>query len=537
MKTYFSILAPLGRMSVPLLAAVTISCSGEDGGSGPDGNVEGGTLDRQAPSVPAEVRAEPRSSSLVDISWSPSTDNVGVSGYRVTRDGAVAGETAVPPYSDGGLEAGATYSYRVCAFDTSGNFSDYSSPATAVTPGENVYLVGPGREHTALQDVVPMLSPGDIVLVDGGAVYSGGITFQAAGLPGNPVIIRGVAGEAGRPVLEGGRNVVEFDRDHYVFEGFEIRGAGFRGLYHHADDITIRDCVVHDCPHGILGADQGSGDLTIEYCEVYSCGEGDGRHQLYIATNQNDFPGSVFRMRFCWIHDGTGGNNVKSRAERNEIYYNRLENPYYHNLELIGPDQTSGVAEDRAREDSDVVGNVLVARRYPRNVRIGGDAATQQSEGRYRFAFNTFVHAGAYQTSHIFCHFGVESVEMSNNVFYLTRGVVLDDSECDWAAGRRVGGTRNWVHSSAAFPAEWTGTLRGPDPGLVDIQDLQLEPAPGSPLIDAGTTAAAPPEGFAVPDPLLIPLFHPPGPALLPPGTGALRAIIGQIDIGAYEAE
>ena len=241
-------------------------------------------------------------------------------------------------------------------------------------------------------------------------------------------------------------------------------------------------------------------------------------------------------MRFCWIHDGTGGNNVKSRAERNEIYYNRLENPYYHNLELIGPDPAGGVAEDRAREDSDVVGNVLVARRYPRNVRIGGDG-TGQSRGRYRFAFNTFIHAGAYQTSDIFCHFDVESVEASNNVFYITAGVVLDDSECDWVSGRRVGGTNNWVHSSAAFPAEWTGTVRGLDPELEDLSALMLRPVTGSPLIDAGAAAGASPECFAVPEPLPIPLYQPPGPVLLPPGTGEPRVIIGEIDIGAFEAE
>jgi hypothetical protein len=43
-------------------------------------------------------------------------------------------------------------------------------------------------------------------------------------------------------------------------------------------------------------------------------------------------PGSVFRLQYCFVHDANGGNNVKSRAERNEIYYNWLEGAVYHEL-------------------------------------------------------------------------------------------------------------------------------------------------------------------------------------------------------------
>ena len=71
-----------------------------------------------------------------------------------------------------------------------------------------------------------------------------------------------------------------------------------------------------------------------------------------MATDETAYPGAVFRMQHCYVHDANGGNNVKSRAERNEIYYNWIEGAYYHELELIGPD---GQAESLKREDSDVV--------------------------------------------------------------------------------------------------------------------------------------------------------------------------------------
>jgi hypothetical protein len=255
-----------------------------------------------------------------------------------------------------------------------------------------------------------------------------------------------------------------------------------------------------------------------------------------MATNEIDYPGSVFRLQFCYIHDGAGGNNVKSRAERNEIYYNWLETPYYHNLELIGPDPAGGVPEGQAREDSDVAGNVIIAQRYGRNVRIGGDG-TGQSFGRYRFTNNTFIHRPTDPASHIFAHFDVESVEMHNNVFYITSSGVFDDSEASWVSGRRVSGTNNWVHSGADFPAEWTGTLTGTNPGFIDLTNRLLRPAAGSILVDAGTASMPSPAGSPFPNPLAAPLFHPPQAALIPVGTAEHRPAAGAIDIGAFERQ
>ncbi len=103
-------------------------------------------------------------------------------------------------------------------------------------------------------------------------------------------------------------------------------------------------------------------------------------------------------MQYCYIHDANGGNAVKSRAERNEIYYNWIEGALYHELELIGPDPAGGVSEGAAREDSDVVGNVLRKRNDFAVVRFGGDG-TGQSNGRYRFVNNTVITMPASRTS------------------------------------------------------------------------------------------------------------------------------------------
>jgi len=401
------------------------------------------------------------------------------------------------------------------------------------------YRVGTSgaAQYRQLGDL-PALAPGDVVEVEGGATYAA-VRFTDAGGAGAPIVVRGVGGA--RPRIAGGVNTIEAAANHYVFENLDLSGGTSRCFYHHAHDITVRDSVVHDCPqHGILGADDDSGSLLLERVEVRRCGGGDRHHQIYMATDEVAYPGAVFRMQGCWVHDANGGNNVKSRAERNEIYGNWIEGAYYHELELIGVDPAGGVAEDEAREDSDVVGNVLVKRGANERfavVRFGGDG-TGQSWGRYRFAFNTVLVAPGSDAAVFRLFDGLESVEMHGNVFARRGGGpvnLLREAEAVWSGGRAVAGTDNWVPTgSTNVPPEWTGTRAGADPGLVasaDLAALDLRPAgASSPIVDSGL---APPPVFSehpFPRPLGTPLASP-----LHGAGSVARVIAGAIDRGAYE--
>ena len=397
-----------------------------------------------------------------------------------------------------------------------------SFPAAAKT-----LKVGPSQPIKTLAAAASMVAPGDLVEVDGDATY-GAALFDVPGAAGNPITIRGLTINGKRPVISGGTNTIEAQGDHYVFENFELTGGSSRCFYHHADDITLRGSVIHDCPtHGLLGADADSGSLLLEYTEVYKCGGGTQHHQIYMATDETAHPGSVFRMQHCYVHDANGGNNVKSRAERNEIYYNWIEGALYHELELIGPD---GQAENLAREDSDVVGNVLVKKMDFYVVRFGGDG-TGQTFGRYRFVNNTVV-SGANDVFRLFD--GIESVEMHSNVFYNPGGAVkvFRDAEAAWVSGQLIGGSNNWLQSGAMdIPSQWTGTVTGASPGL-STDDF---PQAGSPVIDAGDPSPQPIPGHAVSNTLAAPLFHPPVHALEALGAAVARPVVGTIDIGAYE--
>jgi len=406
------------------------------------------------------------------------------------------------------------------------------------------YPVGPGRTYTQLSAVRNLLNPGDTVFVDGGSTYAS-VWFTRSGTAAAPIVIRGLRASGQRPVLSGGVNTVELNGDHYVFEGFEVTGGSSRCIYHHADSITVRDVVVHDCPNqGILGADQGSGSLLLEFSEVYRCGSGTQNHQIYMTTDEVNNPGSVFRMQYCYVHDANGGNNVKSRSERNEIYYNWIEGAYYHELELIGPDPggvSAGWTPRLKREDSDVLGNVFwkkptVALNDSNFAvfRVGGDG-TGESHGRYRFVNNTII-AG---TGAVFrCFDSLESVEMHNNVFHrpggglnLTRTV-----EALWTSGQAVfAGSNNWISTGAInVPAQWQGTLQGTAPGFTNFGAQDLRPLTG-PLVDAGNVSPAGPPGYAFPNPLFPPAFLPPQRALA--ANAQIRPVRGVLDIGAYELD
>ena len=410
-----------------------------------------------------------------------------------------------------------------------------ASPLAATT-----YLVGPTRAFTQINQVAGLLNPGDLVLVDGNSTYSPALLTRN-GTEALPITIRGVRVAGHRPVLSGGVNTIEVQSNWTVVEGLEFTGGSNRCFYHHAHEVTLRDSLVHDCPaQGILGADTGSGSFTMEYVEVTHCGNGTSQHGVYMATNEEDYPGAVFRMQHCWIHDQNGGNAVKSRAERNEIYYNWLENTTYHLLELIGPDPAGGVPANLKREDSDVVGNVLVRNNSFSFVRIGGDG-TGESAGRYRFLNNTFVSTATNSAAVFRCFDALESVEMHNNVFYNAGAdapLILRDVEAVWVSGRQISGQNNWLETGAGNPptgAEWTGSIYGADPGFTNVAIRDFRPAAGSPLLDAGTSAGTPPPGFPFPNPLSQPGYQPPLHSVQTGPPPPPRPTNGALDLGAYE--
>ena len=90
------------------------------------------TLDTTPPTAPGNLKAtvKPRK---VALTWTASTDNVGVAGYRAYRNGVLIATVAAGSlsYTDGSAPKGAD-SYTVAAYDAAGNKSPLSNTATVV---------------------------------------------------------------------------------------------------------------------------------------------------------------------------------------------------------------------------------------------------------------------------------------------------------------------------------------------------------------------------------------------------------------------
>jgi hypothetical protein len=98
-----------------------------------------GSPDTTAPSAPSNLTGT-ATASRVDLSWGASTDNVGVTGYRVLRDGTQIGTSTGTTYSDTTVQSNTRYQYTVVAVDAANNPSSASNTFTVTTPAPSKVL-------------------------------------------------------------------------------------------------------------------------------------------------------------------------------------------------------------------------------------------------------------------------------------------------------------------------------------------------------------------------------------------------------------
>jgi len=91
-------------------------------------------LDTQSPTAPGNLVASGTTSTSTSLAWTASTDNVGVTGYTVFRDGVNIGTTAgATSFNVSGLTANTAYAFTVTARDAAGNISVASNVANVTT--------------------------------------------------------------------------------------------------------------------------------------------------------------------------------------------------------------------------------------------------------------------------------------------------------------------------------------------------------------------------------------------------------------------
>lgn len=133
--------------------------------------------DSTPPTVPSDVTAVAQAG-RVDLSWTASTDDTGVTGYTVRRDDGATATVTGTTYSDTTVTSGSTYQYTVEAFDANGNTSASSAVVSATVPSDPV---GSGiafrSSTTAANNAAATLTIG-VPSVEVGDVLIGSVDFR-----------------------------------------------------------------------------------------------------------------------------------------------------------------------------------------------------------------------------------------------------------------------------------------------------------------------------------------------------------------------
>lgn len=174
--------------------------------------------DTTPPSVPASVTATPMSPSQINLAWAASSDDTGVLGYKVFRNGTLVATPAGTAFADLGLPANTTYAYTVAAFDGAGNTSPESAATSATTlmafaptlPSTfetglpavtgSTFTVGAGGSVQAAIDAAAAADPDATheVVIEAGAVFSGALVVPPRAAGAGWILVRS-AHEAALP--------------------------------------------------------------------------------------------------------------------------------------------------------------------------------------------------------------------------------------------------------------------------------------------------------------------------------------------------
>jgi chitodextrinase len=129
--------------------------------------------DTLAPTVPSGLSATAVSSSQINLSWTASTDNVGVAGYKVYAGGSqIATGITGTWYQDAGLAASTSYSYTVAAYDAGGNISAQSPSVLATTVSNSVSVasiaISPSSLNFGNQGINTTSAPQTVIVTNNG---------------------------------------------------------------------------------------------------------------------------------------------------------------------------------------------------------------------------------------------------------------------------------------------------------------------------------------------------------------------------------
>ena len=372
--------------------------------------------------------------------------------------------------------------------------------ANAAPAGAATLQVGPGKTYAKPCDAIAKAQAGDTIEVDAGS-YNGDTCAWST----DNLTIRGVNGRARidltgvTPVQKKG--IFTISANNTTIESFELSGAVLSasdgnngaGVRFQGQNLTLRNCFLHDNQDGILGAPAtaNTGVILIEKSEFAANGAGDGfSHNMYIGNF------AEFTLKDSYSHAAKVGHLFKSRAYVTFVLYNRLtdESGATASYEVDIPN--GGTAY--------VIGNVIeqsAASQNPAIITFGEEGTPAGYDTRLFIVNNTVLNYLGSGT------FVVDTTPtpavISNNIF--------------WNGGKDTS------QAAAVLTSNFDSAMG--DPMFVDVANYDVHLRTGSPCIDKGTDPGK--NGAQS----LAPAWE-----YVHPLSETVRTVVGAaVDMGAYE--
>lgn len=363
------------------------------------------------------------------------------------------------------------------------------------------FQVGPGKEYPTPNALylAGVVQDGDMIEIDHGDYIGTDClahwdkdSLFIYGSPGGTHMIANGASLLGKGIwVLSGNDITVMNIE---FSGAAVPDKNGAGIRLDGVGLTVINCYFHDNENGILTSNQGVGDIVITETEFANNGYGDGfSHNLYVGHVR-----SLIFM-FNYTHHANVGHNLKSRAQNNFIYYNRIMDEESGNSSRLIDLPNGGF--------SIVMGNLLMQGNNAENNNLVGygQEGLSNDENKLYFINNTLVNKR--QASCIFVDIDgqPDSVVIVNNIFAGT-GTVTN--------GHVTRFDYNLRELNIA-------DVRFENEAIYDYRIRADSPARdyGTALPPAGGNSLAPEWAYA----------HPTG--------SNERTIYGEIDAGAYEYE
>lgn len=236
------------------------------------------SADETAPSAPQALTATSISATTVDLSWDASTDENGVSSYRVYTDGADPISVTGTSVRITELTPNTSYSFTVAAGDRAGNWSEQSTPLQASTLDLQVYTLtvnngtGSGDFSEGTETNITADMPvsgyefdrwtGDIQYLESVSSSSTNLTMPAGNVTITATYTEMVTGDTitieaedyadmsgiqteGSPDLGGGEQVGYIDNDDWIEFEIDFPTAGIYGIqYRVSSEGSVGDMSV-----------------------------------------------------------------------------------------------------------------------------------------------------------------------------------------------------------------------------------------------------------------------------------------------------